>query len=358
MQYGQRLQGRFPNCEQFWRLFVVPATRRLETGVETFRGDIGYREGIDDRVQDLVEAHYSAFIHLAFAHLHVRSHGRSWLQNTAVRLASACDLAELFIERAYLLLLHCRGERPAVLAQLSEEDFVKLAAEWFRENYAGLYEHYLSKGKGKPILLPQRRHVVKEFYQRQGRPKLWSDYAKLTGPIREFRNRIVHNCRIARIIPRGSERNGYLVPKPEVIQNYPAWRDVFAVLKKKEQAEVIKREFVEPRYQLRSDLAALEEALNLLWEPVIEQFKAEFYGEARDTLRKMYAVDFGAQPSGPLVQGPPDQEHRSYDADRELRGTGGAASGTASTSDVHVNISISHIPSRRQSRKICQDDKD
>ena len=76
-KYGGILADNFPNCELFWRHFVVPLTRRILVTDDTLGKDINFRKEIDDELRHIAGAHYSIFMHLAFAHHHIESQGSS-----------------------------------------------------------------------------------------------------------------------------------------------------------------------------------------------------------------------------------------------------------------------------------------
>jgi hypothetical protein len=70
-EYGHFLMTNFPNCERFWKAFVIPSTERMEGQPNTIAAKIYHREGIDPEIEDIGSTHYSMFMNLVFAHLHL-----------------------------------------------------------------------------------------------------------------------------------------------------------------------------------------------------------------------------------------------------------------------------------------------
>ena len=94
-KYARYLSETFPNCERFWQVFVVPLTGRIEGGPEKLIPNIRFRQSVKPALEDIASAHYSMFMHLAYAHVHLeREAVPSFLEAIYVHLASACDLAE------------------------------------------------------------------------------------------------------------------------------------------------------------------------------------------------------------------------------------------------------------------------
>src|SRR5689334_19136474 len=73
-RYGHFLSEHFPNCERFWRIFIAPLTQRMNGYPNNVTGGIGFRSPISTELEDICIAHYSLFINLAYAHLHLENH--------------------------------------------------------------------------------------------------------------------------------------------------------------------------------------------------------------------------------------------------------------------------------------------
>jgi len=289
-RYGCFTSGYFPNCEKFWRLFIVPLTKRLEGYPEQPSDDIKHRRNISPELEDISAVHYSLFINLVYAYTQLENSYLSKLEDFYVHLVSTCDLAEIFLEKCYLLLLKCRGRQSKVLQRLTHEEFIKFADKWYEEKYTAVFEHYLSSGKYASMKLPSHNLLVKEFLvEYLGQGPVWKDYQSHSRPIREFRNVVVHDIQVG-----GLKINGKAyIPKPKAIQEYRTWRKVFAVkdLAVKDQDAIIDRDFADPAKQLPEDLHKLESILNIIWGFIINEFKLEFYSEERKVLRNLYQIE-------------------------------------------------------------------
>jgi len=284
--YGNLVGHWFPNCEIFWKFFVVPFTNRIHGYPDTLIQNISPRTGIAPEIEDIANTHYTNFLNLVYAHLHFFNDSLSSLENFYVHLGSVCDLTETFLEKWFFLLLKCRGDESQVLQQLSREDFLILAGDWYDKNYATIYENYLSKGKATPIKVPNRKNIIKELFQKYLKNEpLRKKYFQFSQSIRAIRNVIVHDIKIANIILEGQ----HFLPKPEVINNYRTWRKVFAAIN---DTEVFKKDFCLKKRQMYKDLFTLENILNEIWDLILKEFITEFYSEERVALRQMYDLQF------------------------------------------------------------------
>lgn len=284
-EFSHYVQKSFPNCEVFWRFFVVPLTRRMRrypVSIYNERDSIRFRQGVRSELIDIASSHYSIFMNLVYAHLHLEEWELCSLEDVYVHLASACDLAERVLEDWYLILLECKGERSHSLQTMSREEFLGVAGDWYDENYGDLYDHYLARGKSPPLRLPSRAHLIKEYLRNAEARKV---YARRSQLVREFRNVIVHDVKLGRIVNR---KGTYLIPKPAVIQDYRSWEQVYAVVG---TDAVVRGEFVKPRAQAERDIVSIENAIDSLWELLIQDFCEEFFSPERNTLRKMYAIE-------------------------------------------------------------------
>jgi hypothetical protein len=283
-EFGRLLAGQFPNCERFWKFFVVPLTERMRGYPVALFKNIGYRQGMNHDLEDIAATHYSMFMHLVYAHINLQQPTLSALEDFYVHLASACDLVETFLEKSYLLLLQCRGEQSQLLQRLTRDEFLQLAAKWYDENYLTVYGHYLSKGKFRSMPLPSRPLLIKEFVKDYlGQASLWKDYDGHSRAIRELRNVIVHDVQLGRFVVDDK----IFIPRPKVIQNYRTWRQVFAVV---DDQNKFYRDFAEWSQQMKEDLDLLQSILNRIWELVITEVNLEFYQEDKTLLRHLYQV--------------------------------------------------------------------
>lgn len=283
-QFGGLVVPRFPNCELFWKLFVVPLTERISGYPNALTNEIRPRQGVDPELENIANTNYTTFLNLVYAHIHLRTDMLSSLEDFYAHLGSACDLVETFLERWFFLLIKCRGDNCEILQQLTREDFLKLAGEWYDKNYLTLYEYYYSKGKAPPIRIPSRKNIIKELFKKYLKnDELRKHYVRFSQSIREFRNVVVHDVQVGSLIINGQT----YIPKPQVIKKYRTWREVFSVVNK---PDVITQDFNLKKSQMENDINELETILNEIWELIINEFLSEFYTHDRHVLRDLYSL--------------------------------------------------------------------
>jgi len=278
-KYWALLKERFPNCEQFWRLFVVPTTRRIECAMDDARRFERRRVAAD--VWAISYLHYSLSLHLGYSSDHLRLPLPSSFGDFYSHLGSACDLAEDFLLKVYLLVTVCRGGTSRILQALTKNEWLEIAADWYDQRYPGVYDHYLSKGKGLPIKLPTRASVVGEYLS--GQP-CWSEYQRFAQRLREYRNVIVHDVSIGEVVVTGGVR---LVPKKEKIQSYRTLDQVFAAAGDPCR---LKTDFVVIQEQMLTDFADLQNHLNSIWEQPLSDFRKLFLEDANPQLLGKYDI--------------------------------------------------------------------
>ncbi len=316
-KFGHYLSEKFQNCERFWKVFVVPLTRRMDGYPTRPTTNIQFRQSINPKLDDIATAHYSIFINLVYAQLHLEKRMDSSLEDIYAHLGSVCDLVETVIEKWYLLLLECQGNESLVLSKLSREKFLQMAGEWYDKNYSNFHKHYLSKGKSPPLKLPSRNNLLEEYL---GSSRIRKDYKRHSQSIREFRNTVVHDVKIARIIKRGGQT---LIPKPTKIQSYKSWRNVATVANNEDK---IKKDFAEVYQQSKEDIGTLESLINSLWDRIITEFREEFYSEERSTLRDLFNIEFSQ--NRPMALYTPERDFDDIEYDISASGsfgTGGTA---------------------------------
>jgi hypothetical protein len=221
-----------------------------------------------------------------FSVRHAPDYAFSSLENVYTHMGTVCDLAEAVIEKWYLLYLKLQNEKSKVLQGLTRDEFLKKAGDLYDEKYSDWYQHYIKKGKSPPINLISRGDTLVEYLGNgsQARKK----YRTHSQCIRQIRNVIVHDVRVARIVTKDGQ---FFIPKPKVISEYRSWQKVAAVLKDEAR---IARDFAEQYKQAKEDLDALEQVLNEIWEILIKDIESEFYSNTRSTLRDMYNIEFSS----------------------------------------------------------------
>lgn len=285
--YAELVLGNFPRCEEFWKGFVVPITRRIEIPDGKLEDIIRFRVGVDPQLMSIASIHYSIFMHLVYAHEHFKMQTPSMIEDIYAHLATVCDLAETLIENWHLLLLKCQGQPSNIIQALSRDDFLEIAGKWYDDNYAQSYEYYYSKGKFKSIVLQGGKNLVHEYY---GDSEARKNYARFSNNIRAFRNAVVHDVKLALLI--NSEGNA-LIPKLDKISNYRTWKAVHDVAI---EPKVIKRDFIEIDVHVEASIQGLEVRLNDLWEKLIQDGTDEFNSIERVSFRSLFGIEISDTP--------------------------------------------------------------
>jgi hypothetical protein len=163
---------RFPNCEVFWQVFVVPTSKRLELKP----GEPGFqnrRDGISEDFWTIGLRHYSLFLQFIYAWWHLRLTAPSSFADFYSHLGTACDLAEDILLSSYLMILDFKGMRSPILQGLSRQEFLKLAGDYYDKQYSKMYDNYHSKGRNAPLHFPPRISIIKEYL---GENSAYSNY--------------------------------------------------------------------------------------------------------------------------------------------------------------------------------------
>jgi hypothetical protein len=289
--FGHYLAGTFPNCERFWRVFVVPMTKRiLEYPDALDCEEIRPRQSVAEVLEDIAAAHYSMFFNLVVAHLHLEERHLYSHESIYVHLGSACDLAARVLTLWYLTRLECRGQESGVFQKLAEEEFVRKATEAYRD-YEDPTDYYLKRRRTQPLRLTCSENDLLHEYVSDSlqAPELWREYVTVRDRVKTYRNVVVHDVRMGRHEILGR----YLVPKLSQITNYRTWRQVAAVADK---PGIVEAHFRESYDQATESVALLEATLDEVWDKLIADFVDEFYCRDGIELRKRFDMRFSDEP--------------------------------------------------------------
>jgi hypothetical protein len=276
------LNETFPNCEMFWSRFVVPLTKRIQSEIQDPNERIRKRDGVSIDIERMTLLHYSMFLNLVYAHNHLRDFRLSSFEDFYIHLASACDLTEDFLLKVYSLILECSGSKSVILEEINKKEFLELVEKWYEDSYLKDHRKFVEKAKSIEIVLLNKRTVLDEYFVDKDR---WKDYKNLSRMIREYRNIIVHDVQIGKII----NLNGVqLVPKKEKIQQYKEFADVFAVLK---EPTKLKNDFIEMKEQMFLDIEGLQTVLNDLWTKPIKDLARLFFEDKNQILLQKYNLN-------------------------------------------------------------------
>lgn len=294
--YHERLNHYCPNIEVFWREFVVPLTNRIAPNSQN--NEIRFREGVDPFLQYIAAANYSLFVNLALARNALDAWNDMMAQDTVYgRLASACDVFEALIIKFHLLISECRSLPPRLISDLTKEEFLKLAADHYDENYPTLKEHYLSIGKKTPsIEIPSKGAIIDEFFNAHG---IKVKYRKAASDIRTFRNPILHDVRLGMLQTRDG---GLLIAKPEVLFKYKKWHEVEEAAK---DSAAIQKNFSEAKALCTQLADNLLKTINDVYAVLLQLYRAELYSTSSPKMRDFFGLHFETAIPAPITLSQP-----------------------------------------------------
>lgn len=262
----------FINSENYWKLFIVPATVRICQ--PSFQEDItAVRQGVAQELRDIGSYHYSIFLNLINAQMQATSFELFYFY-----LGVTCDLVEEFLQKVYFLILDCTSNISPILEKLSKAEFLQIAEEWYEKNYSELHEHYFSKGKANPIKIPNRKYILDEYFKEFS---AWKNYKKISQEIRSYRNIITHHHKLAFL--QDINRNLY-VPTKDNLHKYKRWVEVENVSGGSE----IPSDFILIQTQISSNLSQIKETLQALWERPIQDLTNLLYINRNQKLLSKY----------------------------------------------------------------------
>ncbi len=275
--YWPAINDGFPNYERFWQQVIVPTTKRIENQPDA-ESRIERREGVVEDLWLITYVNYSLFLNLVGAFEHVSHPLTLSVGNFYTHLASACDLAEEFLLRVHLCVSECSGQAVA-FSPLTKAEFFQRLDDWYDKQYEKKYPHSHAKGKTMLVHLDPRDKIKRQDQD-------WKAYKSFSGPIREYRNKVVHDVQI------GTVRVGRinLMPKVEKIKEYASLAAVQEAVK---NPEVVKRDFVVREEQMYSHFRAFKELVNALWEKPTEDLARLLYSEQNAILLQKYNLQRG-----------------------------------------------------------------
>jgi hypothetical protein len=261
--YWPYLSQQFPNYETFWQKHVVPITKRIE--FPPYHPEyIRAREGIDEHLEEIAQTHYSVFMNLIQAHKRLETPDLSYFEDFYAHLSTACDLAESFWFKIYLLVTYVKeGSINSVLKLIGinkddviqeierhERRFVKRAEEW---------------ELAPPFIFhPLKSSVLKDFFSSLNKADNLREYRRFSQLIRQYRNVMIHHPQIGSIEYAPGLK---LVPRKEKINNYRRWKNVFSAVGNMAR---LRRDFIDIGEQMTADIRTLEIFFDRLWDGVLD----------------------------------------------------------------------------------------
>lgn len=275
----------FPNVQEFWRVFVVPLTTRLDDYPKPTRPSIQYRPATDESLQHICGANYSVYVHLAFAKAELSSwEDERSLETVYVRLSSAFDVFEALCF-AFAKLIHtCKGSDPVGLEKLDEDAITKKASNFFRTQYSEAFKRFRQKGQAVNVRLHTADKLLADFFSGTN---TFGKYKNHSGNVRRMRNALVHDVRLERIQDQDGK---IMLPKPAAVNRYRSWSEIQAAAL---NVETVQKDFNVPRIQAESDTKESMAILNSLYGKLLQDFDGEFFSAERSKLRDLFQVEHG-----------------------------------------------------------------
>lgn len=273
--YWPLLKERFPNCEDYWRHFVVPITRRMVANVTDQRQRTLPREHVSEDVLELASLHYSMFMHLVCGYDHMMSPRLSSFEDFYVHLASACDLAEDFLSGLYLVILESVGGRANVSQLARRED-----SQMPTEEQGDLPSDRPAPAPGAAA--PCGRQALLDDYF--GAADDWKQYKYHSRKVREYRDAVIRNVQIGRVVFAGEMA---LVPRKENIQDYRKWPGVYLAA---DDPGRLQNHFIVMKEQMIQDMETMEAALNKLWQRPTADVKRLFFEDKNAIILGKYQI--------------------------------------------------------------------
>jgi len=284
-QYWPAISEQFPNYERFWQHLVVPMTKRIDMPPGS-AGRHERRDNIADDLWNVSYINYSVFLNLVGAFEHLSQPVMLSAGNFYTHLASACDLTEEFLLRVHLLIAECRGEHVPELDPDTKDEFLNKLDRWYDKEYAKAYEHHHRKGNAMIVRLAPRDKILCKYHERQD--QAWKEYKRFSRPIREYRNKVVHDVQLGTI--RVGKIN--LMPRIDKIQKYAAIAAPQDALK---NPDILKADFVVREEQMFSDFRTFKTCLNALWEKPTADLRSLLYADRNPALLNKYALTRAAK---------------------------------------------------------------
>lgn len=270
----------FANSELFWRDLVTPITKRLDDKYSNKPESLEPRKHVDSRIKDISALHYSVYLNLVYAAECFNKRHISFFENFYAHLGTVCDLAEEFITELYFVILECIEKETEILQRLSKTKFLKIASEWYDQNYSNAYSHYLTKGKTPPIKLISRPNILDEYF---GVYPSWKQYKTFALGIRTYRNVVVHYSQIPALIVN----NQIFVPKRARIHNYKKWHQAANV-----EENRFRKDFIGKDLQMEEDFKLIKKQLNDIWQKPYNDFHNLLYVQKNAKLLEKYNLNF------------------------------------------------------------------
>ena len=287
-KYSDLFKSSFPNYDFLWSLLIFPATERVEGKISS----INMRKDISPRIWDIMALHYSIFMKIIFSYEHLQDTKESKeeqrisaFEDFYTSLASIFDLVEEIFMRLFLLSRECDGDNE-VEGELNIWDgatFKSKALGWYENDYFKRVGKFIKDGKPVlwPGIEPSKGTLMRRYLNDD---QLWSDYQKLAGPIRNYRNTIVHSILIGKIVLE----NAHMVPRKTRINDYAHW---YQVINSLNDEGTKNRDFIKMNEQMAEDLNLVFGVLDHLWGKPLTDFSQKLLVEKNRTLLGFYDIE-------------------------------------------------------------------
>jgi len=258
--FGHYLEFTLPNYEVFWERFVVPLTKRPE--------NIKFRDGLDPILARMAEIHYSMFWHLVAAHRFLdmceplASEVPLLFQSIMFHLGVATEMVEDFLFIWARIQSRVVQKSLVGVESLSADEACNKARTFVgnRKYRSTAMKEFVERGRPVSIRLHVKRDVFDQFLHMAGEmaEKSCGKFHTVSGRVRHYRNAIVHNPVLGKLV---TKQEKFWLPKEPKLSKYDEWMKVI-------QSPRLE-DFTEATQLAGSFLRETEEVINELWEHVI-----------------------------------------------------------------------------------------
>lgn len=194
-------EDKFKNLEEFWKLFIVPMTRRILK-----EPSADHREDVDDKIKKIGVTTFSILYHVYYSKIYLDSFlnpppSSLYFQYFYIHASTACDLIKGLVYRVISLVNFLNDEK--IKDTFTRKDICKFG-NWFNE--------YVRNNKCKRLEKDPELKVFSLFFDSE----IYKDLSDFHDLINEYRNVIVHSVFVTFVYDNGR----YIFPIKKALKNY------------------------------------------------------------------------------------------------------------------------------------------
>jgi len=245
---------KFPNYELLWQRFVAPRTNRPT--------DIHFAAGTPPTDREIAGIHYSI--------LHSFYVVYDWLSKEQadpatekqsfeiafVKLSNVCDLTEELLFKLLVLTGNLNSSFPEIIEAAGQDAKDRKIAKINTLTASDIFDGIMERGTSS-IVVSNRTSILRQRFA-------FKRYLDLSGPLRSYRNIIVHSWHSFQI--------DYSVPRMNYVKSYRDWARVTDIIRSNDnqaKQKMLTEHFVPMRVFIQEEVDQLIEAVNVLWSEII-----------------------------------------------------------------------------------------